>query len=64
MIPTGLLQSWHYYIDSYLRVVPHDVIETCQEAQTGTNLYVHCTVHIVEEIQCLVYQLTALLQKT
>lgn len=48
----------------YLWVVSHDVVETRQEAQTGTNLHVHCTVHIVEEIQRLVDQLTALLQKT
>lgn len=60
----GQLQSQHYCINSHLRVVSHDVIETRQEAQTGTNLDVHRTVHIVEEVQRLVDQLTALLQKT
>lgn len=45
-------------------MVSHDVIETRQEAQTGTNLDVHRTVHIVEEVERLVDQLTALLQKT
>lgn len=49
---------------SYLRVVSHDVVQTRQEAQTGTDLYVHCAVHVVEEIQRFIYQLTALFQKT
>lgn len=37
-----------------LRVVSHDVIETSQEAQTGTNLHVHGPIHIVEKVQGLV----------
>lgn len=36
-----------------LRVVSYDVIEASQEAQTGTNLHVHGSIHIVEEVQGL-----------
>ncbi len=49
---------------AYLRVVSHDVIKACQQAQAGTDLYVHGPVHVVEEVQSLVDQLAALLQKT
>lgn len=51
-------------MSAYLRVVPHDIIKACQQAQTGTDLHMHGSVHIVEEVKSLVYQLTALLQKT
>lgn len=47
-----------------LRVVSHDVIETGQQAQAGADLHVHGSVHVVEEVQCLVNQLAALLQET
>lgn len=49
---------------AYLSVVSHDVIKACQQAQASTDLYVHGSVHIVEEVESLVDQLTALLQKT
>lgn len=45
----------------YLRVITHDVVESGQKAQTGTNLHMHGSIHIVEEVQCLVDELTALL---
>lgn len=35
---------------AYLRVVSHDVIKACQQAQAGADLYVHGSVHIVEEV--------------
>lgn len=47
-----------------LRVVSHDVIKACQQAQAGADLNVHRAVHIIEEVKSLVDQLTALLQKT
>lgn len=37
-----------------LKVVSYDVIEACKEAQTGTNLHMHGSIHVVEEVQCLV----------
>lgn len=49
---------------AYLSVVSHDVIKACQQAQASTDLYVHGSVHIVEEVESFVDQLAALLQKT
>lgn len=34
-----------------LRVVSYDVIEASQKAQTSTNLHMHGSIHIVEEVQ-------------
>ncbi len=45
-------------------MVSHDVIKAGQQAQAGTDLYVHGSVHVVEEVQSFVDQLAALLQKT
>lgn len=45
-------------------MVPHDVIETGQQAEAGADLHVHGSVHVVEEVQRLVDQLAALLQET
>lgn len=61
---TLLKQSLSFRILSYLRVVSHDVIKACQQTQAGTDLYVHGSVYIVEEVKSLIDQLTALLQKT
>lgn len=52
------------HISAYLRVVSHDVIKACQQAQAGTDLYVHGSVHVVEEVKSLVDQLAAFLQET
>lgn len=49
---------------AYLSVVSHDVIKASQQTQTGTDLYMHGSVHIVEQVESLVDQLTALFQKT
>lgn len=51
-------------ISAYLRVVSHDVIKACQQAQAGADLYMHGSIHIVEEVKSLVDQLAALLQET
>ena len=45
-------------------MVSHDVVKASQQAQAGTDLHMHGTIHVVEQVQSLVYQLTALLQKT
>lgn len=45
-------------------MVSHDVIKACQQTQAGADLYMHCSVHIVEEVEGLVDQLAALFQKT
>ena len=45
-------------------MVSHDVVKASQQAQAGTDLHVHGAVHVVEQVQGLVNQLTALLQKT
>lgn len=45
----------------YLRVITHDVVESGQKAQAGTDLHMHGSIHIVEEVQSLVDELTALL---
>lgn len=49
---------------AHLVVVSHDVVEASQQTQAGTDLYVHGPVHVVEQVQSLVDQLTALLQVT
>ena len=35
---------------AHLRVVSHDVIKACQQAEAGADLYVHGSIHIVEEV--------------
>lgn len=35
----------------YLGVVSHDVIKASQQAQAGTDLHVHGSVHVVEQVQ-------------
>lgn len=58
----GKIKSW--LVRAYLRVVPHNVIKASQQAQTGTNLHVHGSIHIIEEIKGFVDKFTALFQKT
>lgn len=45
-------------------MVSHDVIKARQQTQAGADLHMHGSVHVVEEIESLVDQLAALLQKT
>ena len=45
-------------------MVSHDVVEARQQAQAGTDLHMHGPVHVVEEVQGLVDQLTTLFQET
>ena len=45
-------------------MVSHDIVKTCQQAQAGTDLHMHGAVHIVEQVESLIDQLTALFQKT
>lgn len=52
------------HICAYLRVISQDVIKARQQAQAGADLYVHGSVHVVEEIKSLVDQLTSFLQET
>lgn len=33
-----------------LWVIPHDVIETGQQTQAGTDLHMHGSVHVVEKV--------------
>lgn len=54
----------YLFVCADLRVVSHDVVKACQQAQAGTDLHVHGSVHVVEEVQSLVDQFAAFLQKT
>lgn len=44
---------------AYLRVIAHDVVKSSQKTQAGTDLHMHGSIHIVEEVQGLVDELTA-----
>lgn len=55
--------TWTQMFCPYLWMVPHDVVEACQQAQAGTDLHMHGSVHVVEQVEGLVDQLTALLQE-
>ena len=50
-------------LKAHLGVVAHDVVETGQEAQAGTDLHVHGSIHVVEQVQGLIDELAALLQE-
>lgn len=43
-------------------VLAHDVVEPREHTQTLCDLWVHCAVHIVQQVQCLIDQLVALLK--
>lgn len=45
-------------------MVTHYVIKASQQAQAGTDLDMHCSVHVIEEVESFVDQLASLLQKT
>jgi hypothetical protein len=45
-------------------MVPHDVVEAGEHAQTLGNLRVHGAVHVVQQVQRLADQLVPVLQET
>lgn len=48
---------------THLSIVTHDVVETGQETQAGADLHMHGSIHVIEQVQGLVDELTAFLQE-
>lgn len=48
---------------THLSIVTHDVVEAGQETQAGADLHMHGSIHVIEQVQGLVDELTAFLQE-
>lgn len=44
-------------------MITHDVVESGKQAQAGTDLHMHGSIHIVKEVQGLIDELTSLLKE-
>ena len=47
-----------------LAVVTHDVAEPSKESGACSNLGMHCTVDVIQQVQCLTNQLVAFVKQT